>query len=251
MGKRNCLIKVGILLLFILLILFFTYPLLFSFFTHIPGFFSTDEPYSALWNIWRIKYSLSNNFPLDTFCLVAYPFGINIYESHTPYLWQGVKFLFALFLTPSISYNVEVLINFLLSALFMCLLVFYFTENYYMSIFSGIIFSFSPQHFVRSWQHLGLTYFQWIPFSVIGIAILKERRDIKSIALLLLALILLLSFDYSIMYLTFITLNVFLLYNSIYKWKLKINNLHFLKKDLKLWAQFIGCLLYTSPSPRD
>ena len=103
-----------ILLIFAILTAILTYPLVFKITTYIPGFFSTDEPYSVLWESWRIKHSIINGISLRHTPLMAYPFGFGIYDmGFFTYLWTGIFYAFSLLTTPVLTYNLSLLLNFL------------------------------------------------------------------------------------------------------------------------------------------
>lgn len=224
--------------LFIILIVLLNLPVVFSPNDKIPAFFSTDEPYGAIWSFWRINYNCDNHLALNFTNLINYPSGVNLFSSgYTTYLWLGLNYLLSIMTNPGFTYNIQILMNFFLTALFTYLLVYFLTKNYWASLFSGIVFSFSPQHFVRSWQHLGLTYFEWIPLILLGAVFLKEKTIIKRYILFLLTLLFLFSFDWCIMYLGMISLAAFLIYIIFYNWRIK-----FFKKPrhIKQDARYIG-----------
>ena len=56
--------------------------------THIPGFFSTDEPFGNLWRSWYMKYSVLNHISFTRTILLSYPFGLNIYGFGLNYLFM-------------------------------------------------------------------------------------------------------------------------------------------------------------------
>lgn len=174
--KKNILFAI----IFILLIVVITFPLFSKITTHIPGFFSTDEPFAVLWNSWRIKYSFWHNLSLRYTPLVAHPFGIDLYSSgYLSYLWLGLFYFLSILTTPMLTYNLQVFLNLFLSGIFIYLLVFYLTENRLSAIISSIIFSFCPYQFMRIWQHLSLTYNQWIPLALFTAVLLKDMGTKK------------------------------------------------------------------------
>lgn len=198
---------------FILLIIISTFPLCLKFTTCIPGFFSTDEPFGALWNSWRISYSFQHGLSLKTTNLIAYPFGVNIYASgYFSSIWFIIGHFLSIVTTMVLTHNIQIFLNIFLSSVFTFLLVFYLTENSLCAFSSSIIFSFCPYQFARIWQHLGLSYNQWLPFSLFALILLRENQNKKRAVLLLISIFLLLSFDYSIMYLGMITLTSFFIY---------------------------------------
>jgi len=220
---RSTIEFIVICILFLALIIILTYPLAFKISTHIPGFFSTDEPYTFLWESWRIKYSITNAVPLKVTNLISYPFGADLYSAGLfQYLWIGIFCFFSLITTPALAYNLQLILNFLLTGVFTYLLVFRLTGNKLSAILSGIIFAFCPYQFVRAWQHFSLTYNQWIPLCLLAAIMLKENQSRRNAVLFSAAMILLFSFDYTIMYMGTITIAVFLLYILFYNWKIKI-----------------------------
>jgi len=238
--KKNILI----LLVFIFLIIIVTFPLVFKITTHIPGFFSTDEPYATLWSSWRIKYSFQNNLPLRNTNLIAYPFGLDLFSSaYFSYLWMGWHHLLSLLSSPVLAWNIQILLNLSLSALFTYLLTFSLTQNRFSAILGGIIFSFCPYQFMRIWQHLGLTYNQWLPLILFSAILFREISSKKHLIFFALSLFLLLSFDWSIMYLGGVSLFCSLIYVFFYHWRIKFfQQKEFVFEDFKYLKRitFIG-----------
>ncbi|MBU4346284.1 MAG: YfhO family protein, partial [Candidatus Omnitrophica bacterium] len=139
----------------------------------------------------------------------------------TTYLWSGILFCLSVFTTPILTYNLQVVSNFLLSAFITYLLVAYLTKNRLSAIFSGIIFAFCPYQLMRAWQHFGLTYNEWIPLSLLAAVLLKDKPDKTKKIFFLISIVLLFSFDYTITYLGVITLIVFCVYILFYNWRIK------------------------------
>ncbi|MCM8783427.1 MAG: hypothetical protein NC818_01410 [Candidatus Omnitrophica bacterium] len=215
--------KFLITIIFILLIIAMTFPLIFETTTHIPGFFSTDEPYGAIWSFWRIKYSFLNKLSLKRTDLIAHPFGMDLYASGSiSYLWLFWTHLLSIFTTPVLTWNIQILLNLFLSLVFSYLLVFYLTKNKLSGILGGTIFGLCPYQFVRIWQHVGLTYNQWLLLILLSVILLKENPfSKKRIFLFFISFFLLLSFDWSIMYMGIISLFCFLVYVFFYRWRVK------------------------------
>lgn len=212
-----------VLVLFGLVVLT-TFPLVFNFNRYIPGFFSTDESYGNIWSFWQIRFSLLNNLSLNHTDLMSYPFGFDVFGAgYISYLWVGLTRLVCLFLEPVAVFNLQILFNLFLMGFFTYLCVLRINGGkVFTAFFSGVIFAFCPYQFARIWQHLGLTYNQWLPLCFLGLVLLKEKYSIKRVAFLLVSLLLLLSFDWTVMYLTFISLGCFLAYTLFYGWKKKI-----------------------------
>ncbi|MCM8795357.1 MAG: hypothetical protein NC928_01505 [Candidatus Omnitrophica bacterium] len=225
--KKNILV----FLIFPMIIIVMTYPLLFNFTTCIPGFFSTDEPYGSMWSFWRIKYSFLNRLSLKRTDLIAYPFGMDLYASgFISYLWLFWTHLLSIFTNNYvITWNIQIILNLFLSTIISYFLILYLTKSILAGLLGGIIFSLCPYQFVRIWQHLGLTYNQWLPLILLSAILLKEKlTDKKNTFLFFISFFFLLSFDWSIMYLGIISLFCFLVYVLFYHWRLKF----FKKREL-------------------
>ncbi len=209
---------VVIFLVFLALLFAFTFPLGLNFTTHIPGFFSTNEPYHFLWDSWRIKYSFANRLPLDSSNLIGFPFVSDIGSSFcTPILWNYIYTSLSKIVSGIVTYNLQITLNILLSALFMYLLVYFISESTYASVFSALVFAFCPYQSVRSWQHLGLTYNQWIPLVLFSGILVRKKPSLGRIVLFLLSALLLFSFDYQIAYFGLLIIMVFVLFGYISK----------------------------------
>ncbi|MDP2939857.1 MAG: hypothetical protein Q8O13_07255 [Candidatus Omnitrophota bacterium] len=180
-----------VLIFFIILEMIMTYPLIFKINSHIPGFFSTDEPYSVLWNAWFTKYSLKHDLSIKKTDFLAYPFGIDFFTNKPiNYLWFLINYSYSILTNPALTYNLQIIFNFLCAALFTFLVVYQLTKNAFSSFLSGIVFSFCPYLFVRSWQHLGETYLWTMPFALWGLFLLKDKLSNGRKTLFILGLVL-------------------------------------------------------------
>ncbi|MDD5431404.1 MAG: hypothetical protein PHO70_00230 [Candidatus Omnitrophica bacterium] len=248
--KLTILFSVSILLIAVAM----TYPLVLNFSSYIPGFFSSDENFAPLWESWRINYSFQNHVSLTHTPLIAYPFGIDLYTSgFTSFLWTGIFYIISLLTTPAVTYNLIVFVNLFLSGIFTCALVFYLTKNKASAIFSGILFAFCPYQFVRAWQHFGLTFNQWIPLMLLSAVLLKEKYSKKTALLFLCSLVLLFSFDWTIMYLSCISVIGLLTYSLFFQWKVKfLKDKQLLFRDLQYFKHVfvIGLIAFILLSPQ-
>lgn len=200
-------------LAYIVLLGVLTFPWFLHLGSAIPGFSSTDEPYGALWDIWRINRSFWHGQPLSATSLIAFPFGVKLYPYGVGlYLGTFYNHLLSILLPPVLAWNIQILINVFLSAYLTYLLAAYLTKSRKAGFIAGMIFGFCPYQFSRMWQHLGLTFNELIPLALFSAVLLKERPSRKAFLFFICAGILLFSFDYSIAYIGFTGLAVFLLY---------------------------------------
>jgi len=169
----------GVFVLFSLLTLIATYPLIFKINSSIPGFFSTDEPFSVLWHYWWLKFSFINHIP-ETFCnFVAYPFGIDFSGNLNMPVWSTIFKYLSIFTNEIFAYNIMLISSFILSGFLGYYLVEYLTGSYIIGIFAGFAYTFLPYHFVRSWQHPSLALIELIPLAVIFLLKLYELKKIR------------------------------------------------------------------------
>src|SRR3989338_4699686 len=213
--KKNIFIAV----IFFILLIVVTFPLVLKIATHIPGFFSSDELYSVLWNAWLVKFSLFNNLSITNTNLIAYPFGISFYTSQPLcYLFLFINYSLSLLTNPILTYNLQVLFNYFLSALFTFLLVYHLTKIRAAGFLSGVIFGFCPYIFIRSWQHLGETYLWMMPLVLWVLFRLKEKNTKRLKVLFVLSLIIV-TLNFGVAYYSAIILITFCLYLILYNWK--------------------------------
>lgn len=228
--KNKLLTYVLPVIVFFALIVAMTYPLIFKIRTCMPGFFSTDESFVIIWNAWRIKFAILNHLSLKTTDLIAYPFGINFYSSHfISYIWVLINYLLSVFTTPVLTYNIQVVMNFLLSAFFAYLLSLYLTKSRLAGLLSGIAFGFCPYIFIRSWQHLGETYIWPMPLFLWSLLRLKEDVRLRAKIIYILSLVLA-AINYAVLYYTLIIAGVFFIF-LLRRWS---ENKKYIKKIILL-----------------
>lgn len=201
-----------VIVIFLLIAAAMTYPLALNMTTYIPGFFSTDESYAVLWNSWRIKFSLLHNISIRKTDFIAYPYGVDLYTNRpVSYLWFASEFLISQPGNPAIAYNLRALSNFILTAFFTYLLVYFITKSRRAALFSGIAFGFCPYIFVRSWQHLGETYLWPMPLTFWAAAQLREKSRLSG-RVIFVSGIILSTFNFQVTYYLAVALFVFLIY---------------------------------------
>jgi hypothetical protein len=150
---------------YLLLTLVLTYPIALDLFTKVPG---GGDAWQHVWNLWWVKRAVLNlQNPYHT-SLIYYPDGVNLYF-HTLVLTAGLMGiplqLAGLGLIP--TYNLLILLGFLLGAYGAYLLCHYLTGHVWASFVGGFIFAFAPYHFAHLLGHLNLASLQWIPFYVL------------------------------------------------------------------------------------
>ncbi len=230
--------------LFILLSLLATYPLILKINDYIPGFYSTDEPFAALWNFWWLKYAYIHNLSNTYYSTIAAPFGHDIGRKMDYPLWHCFYKWLCIITNNAISYNAQVLLSFILSGITMYYLVFYLIRKKIPSLFAGVIYLLCPYHFARAWQHLGLVQIQWMPFYILALIKLKDNPNYKNMLLGILGIFLVLSFEFHYAYFMYICTILFLLYTALFYKRINGEYLRLLKLVsiiLLIGLFFIGC----------
>src|SRR5207248_8792234 len=151
---------------YLLLTLALTYPIAKDLFTRVPG---GGDAWQHIWNLWWVKHALldlhTNPYHTE---LIYYPNGVNLYL-HTLVLTAGLigipLQLLGFGLVP--TYNLLILLSFLLAGYGAFLVCHYLTGHTWASFAGGFVFAFSPYHLAHLFGHLNLASLQWIPFYVL------------------------------------------------------------------------------------
>lgn len=206
----------GMLLAFIISVIvstIFLYPVIFDMNNKIAGFNFTNEPYGVIWCFWWLKFAFLHKIPMDFMNTIAYPFGITTTIVPVYPLWGLLAKYLTIFTNEIFAYNSLLLLSFPLSMLTMYMLMFYLSRNMLVSIFSALIYSFCPFHFVRVWQHLGTAQIQWMPLYILALFRLHEKPSFKFSLFLALALIL--NYYYDVYYAYFMLMLTVLFFAAI------------------------------------
>ncbi|MGE5262556.1 MAG: interleukin-like EMT inducer domain-containing protein [Acidobacteriota bacterium] len=189
MAKRNGIV----LILYLVLALVMTYPLVLQFGDHVPGTttWSMDE-YGYVWNNWWFKHALFDlgTDPFQT-NYIFYPIGTSLvlYTFTLVHVLLGLPLQLLFGLIP--ASNAELLFAFVMSGYGMFLLVQYLLHAWesrtdrqaqalQMSTFAaftaGAVFAFSSNRFVyASLGHYNVVATEWIPFYILFLV--KTVRD--------------------------------------------------------------------------
>ena len=167
-----------IFLFFTLLAVGFTYPLVFKMNTSVYGY--PGDNFGTMWGLWWNKFSLSNDIPTRYTPFLNAPFGRDLgveLNSAVLYVWPltALSFLFG----EVIAFNLVTFVSFPLAAFTMYFLVKRLTKSRWAAILSGLIFSFSPYHFWKAYNHADLASIQWLPLYVLSLIKLFEKRNYR------------------------------------------------------------------------
>jgi len=148
------------------------------------------DTYQGLWNIWWVKHSvLSLKNPYET-NYIFYPIGTNLFVHSLSPLAGFFSIPFQLTLGLVFSYNLLVIMSFVLAGYGAYRLAHYITADKKASFFSGLVFGFCTYHFARAFGHLNLVSIQWIPFYVLFFLKMRKETSLKNVFLAVFFLVL-------------------------------------------------------------
>ncbi len=179
MRKKTLLVA---LLFYLILSLIYTYPLVFHLSDKTYGY--SGDNLGSIHYFWWWKESFLTVRDVRDSYLEEAPFGVTIdREPGTIFFYLPVKAL-SLIADPITAYNLVLILGFPLAAFSMYLLVQYLISNTLISLLAGFIFSFSPYHFWKAYNHLDLALIWTLPLFLLSFLYWEkvvERKAAKEI----------------------------------------------------------------------
>jgi hypothetical protein len=170
-----------VILLFIILSLVMTYPVISKINTHIAG--DGGDGLQFTWNLWHVNQVIVNGGGIQELYYTNYQFypkGTTL-TFHTLSLTNTLFLGFPLMLLTNnfiLIYNLLFLFNFILAGFGMYILIKYLTKDRVISFLVGFAFAFSPFIVARGMGHLNLMSIGWVPlFFLFFIKTLKENKN--------------------------------------------------------------------------
>ncbi len=165
---KNILVRFGVfpLILYFSIFVILTYPLIFQFSSHF--WFGIPDGFMNTWNLWWINKSVTELHQSIFYTeFLNFPFGISLL-GHTLAPANGLLgIVFLKFFSLLQTYNLILILGFVLGGYTAFLLANEITKSYWGSIIAGFIFTFSSYHFAHTDGHLELITIQWIPLFVL------------------------------------------------------------------------------------
>ncbi|HLC49512.1 MAG TPA: hypothetical protein VJI96_03985 [Candidatus Andersenbacteria bacterium] len=163
------------LLVFSLLAIFMTFPVIFHMKTNIAG--SGGDPWQTMWRFESKATSGISGFASDIFGL-----GEPRLANLSVWPWMPLHLVFG----EPIAYNVIWLLHFILAGYAMAVLMQVLTRSTTIlspaSILAGIAYMFMPYHVAHSLGHFGAMQLEWIPFIVASaISLFRSPTILKTI----------------------------------------------------------------------
>ena len=159
MKKKNIIINIAVLLLYIAITLFATLPVVLEINQTIPSNVSDNDSFQLI----TYSENLSSKY-IDSSIS-------NYYKFLAPNKIFNIKYQYFIIhqiLGEPLAYNLVWLLSFILSALGAYLLVKYLTKNYIAAFLAGYFYSFIPYHFYfAEGGHFGAMHIEFLPFFVL------------------------------------------------------------------------------------
>ncbi len=231
--KKNFLV----IIFFVFLSCLATYPLLVNFFGQVYG-----EPKDALvtvWHFWWLDYAHQHNLPALFIPFIAAPYGSDF--KALPYypVWNFTNMHLTSLLGEIAAYNLQIVLGFILSGLFMYYLVYGFTKNKMAALISGTIFTLSPYHFAQAFEHLGLSNMQWMVLYIFSLFNMARKKTYINAIVCGVCFSIVGFFDYYYLYFMTIFTGLFILFN-LYYYRQKIRRIDIKKVKIILLAILIA-----------
>ena len=138
------------------------------------------DGYQSLWNLWWVKRStLSFTNPYVTDYLY-YPYGADLYVHSLSPAAGFLTIPFQLTLGLVFSYNLIVILSFVLGGYGAYRLAYHITSDRKASFFGGLVFAFSAYHFARALEHMNLVSIQWMPFYLLFLLKMRQEKSFKN-----------------------------------------------------------------------
>jgi hypothetical protein len=133
----------AVLLAYLLITMFMTYPLVSEFTTHSAGSSGDDMVY--IWNLWWVKHSIAdllrNPYYTD---YIFHPYEVSLVFHSYVFLSGLLTIPFHYFMEPFQVHNLLTVLNFVLSGFGMFLLINHLLRDWRAAFAGGVVFAFSP-----------------------------------------------------------------------------------------------------------
>ncbi|MFH1905637.1 MAG: YfhO family protein [bacterium] len=168
------------ILIFAILTLLMTWPVILNINKYIYGY--PDDTLATLAGLWHHKFAILHNLDPGLRPHIAFPFG----EGVSPYsypIFEQITGILTLLTNEIVTWNMLSVSNFILSAIFMYLLVKYLTKNKISALISGLIYGFCPHICMQSFNHIHMAAIQWMPLYILFLLKLIFERSYRNAVL--------------------------------------------------------------------
>jgi hypothetical protein len=235
-------------LIFIIILAVLTWPVMLKMTKLAYGpVYGTDNR-SEIRDLWFMRYSFQHKIDFYDNNFTNYPF-YSAFKGYSflPY-WLTPKYILSIIFNEFFSYNFILLSSFVLSFIGAYWLVFYLTKNYFSAFACGLIYSFTPYHFHRAWEHYSLTFIDFFPFALLFLIRIKEKPIFKNILFGAFFILLVSISDLSYAFIMAVFLVCFFFYAVFFNFRNKVSakeNIQFIKGFFYL---FLLVILFVAPA---
>jgi len=173
--KKILLEHLSVILIFSVLTVIFTFPVILDFTSEAAGMGCYDKCH-MMWRIWWADFSTENGLDFQHSNHIFYPGGADI-GGNLAYFTTFIGFLLIQFLDYVTTWNVIWFFGLVFGGYGCYLLANNFNKNYLSSIIAGVIFTFTTYHMAHSMTHIGLSMIVWIPIFVLFLFKLLEKQS--------------------------------------------------------------------------
>lgn len=176
--KKNVKEHASVLILYTLLTFILTYPVVFKIRNYIPG---DGDAFQWIRILWYTPVAIFNPdlTKLTHDYLIFYPDGIPASPFQSAFN-QILSYVLSSIMEIHVVYTILWLFSFIFGAYGTYLLVRYLTSDRISSFIAGIVFAFSPYHFVHSLGHFGATNIEWIPFCALYLMKMFKEGGVRN-----------------------------------------------------------------------
>ncbi|WP_231592246.1 hypothetical protein [Methanosarcina sp. Kolksee] len=176
--KKSLKEHTSVLILYTLLTFILTYPVVFKICNYIPG---GGDAFQWIRILWYTPVAIFNpgltNLTHDY--LIFYPDGIPASPFQSAFN-QILSYVLSSIIEIHVVYTILWLFSFIFGAYGTYLLVRYLTGDRTSSFIAGIVFAFSPYHFVHSLGHFGANSIEWIPFCALYLMKMFKEGGVRN-----------------------------------------------------------------------
>jgi len=176
--KKSLKEHTSVLILYTLITFILTYPVVFKIRNYIPGGGDAFQWIRILWYT-PVAIFNSNLTKLTHDYLIFYPDGIPASPFQSAFN-QILSYVLSSIMEIHVVYTILWLFSFIFGAYGTYLLVRYLTGDRTSSFIAGIVFAFSPYHFVHSLGHFGATSIEWIPFCALYLMKMFKEGGVRN-----------------------------------------------------------------------
>lgn len=176
--KKSLKEHTSVLILYTLITFILTYPVVFKIRNYIPG---SGDAFQWIRILWYAPVAIFNPnlTKLTHDYLIFYPDGIPASPFQSAFN-QILSYVLSSIMEIHVVYTILWLFSFIFGAYGTYLLVRYLTGDRTSSFIAGIVFAFSPYHFVHSLGHFGATSIEWIPFCALYLMKMFKEGGVRN-----------------------------------------------------------------------